>query len=88
MMLSWGCASRDGVCANASFSHVKPKNKVQEIIDVYSRTPAGCVGWQFLIPQSWRAYRRATFRRRQGGAPLRVARSWDRGGAAAPQRGG
>ena len=28
-MHSWGCATRDGVCANASFSQVKHLNKVQ-----------------------------------------------------------
>ena len=37
-MHSWGCATRDGVCANASFSQVKTKNKVKGIIDVVEDT--------------------------------------------------
>ena len=33
-MHSWGCATRDGVCANASFSQVKNKKQVPFVIPV------------------------------------------------------
>ncbi len=80
-MHSWGCATWDGVCADASFSQVKNLNKVQRIFDVVEKTcwlrGAAVLNSEMMacIPKS--------FRRRQGGAPPRVARSWDRGGAAA-----
>ena len=56
-MHSWGCATRDGVCANASFSQVKNKKQVTNNLCCSRETQLAAWGWQFLIPKSWRVYR-------------------------------
>ena len=61
-MHSWGYATRDGVCANASFSQVKKLHKVQRIFDVVEKSSwctAGYVGLAVLDSEimACRAYR-------------------------------
>ena len=48
MMLSWGCATRDGVCAEGLiFTSKKLKTRYKESL-LLSITPAGCVGLAVL----------------------------------------
>ena len=74
-------------CAQMPHFHTEiTKNKIQRIFDEIGKT-TGFVGLARLDSEITACLTKS-FRRRQGGAPPRVARSWDRGGDAEPRRGG